>query len=102
MPTSKDMRQIAAMRSTTGKEREASLGVPDTPLASDPHEGLRRGRARAALYAENLADGAAEVAFGEETKSRHTRVQAMQILSNLMQEVPDRTPILKAKGDDQN
>ena len=71
-------------------------------MPTDPCDRLWWGKERAALYAESLADGAADIACGEETKSRHTRTMAMHILSELMQEVLDIIPFLpKAEGEDQ-
>ena len=88
MPPPKNIRALAAARAAAGGRPEV---VPELPaaLASEPHDGMRRGREVAATYAENLALYAAAIAFGEETRSLHTRVQAMQLLLHLIQEVPE-------------
>ena len=73
---------------------------PPEPLAAEPRDGLRRGKERAALYAENLADLAAVIAFGVGTKSLHTRGQMAQLLWAMMQEVPDSIPFPPEIGRD--
>ena len=86
--TDKDIRQMAAKRSTAGKEPEPIPPLPE-PLAVAPRDGLRRGRERAALYAENLADLMASIALGDGTRSLHTRMEAGRTLWSMMQEVPE-------------
>jgi hypothetical protein len=85
------------------KERERTEPVPDMPepLASKPRDGVQRGREIAARYCENLALRAAAIAFGEGTKSLHTRVQCMQLLWNMVQEVPELVPAPPENGRDQ-
>jgi hypothetical protein len=74
--------------------------IPELPkaLASEPSEGIQRGREVAATYGENLALHAARIAFGAGTKSLHTRVQAMQLLWNTIQEIPETIPTLPEDG----
>lgn len=88
MPPSKNIRDLAAARAGAIGRPEP---VPDLPaaLASEPRSGMQRGREVAAMYAENLALYAAAIAFGEGTKSLHTRVQAMQLLMHMIGEVPE-------------
>jgi len=83
--------------------KERTELVPDLPepLASKPHDGMQRGREIAARYCENLALRAAAIAFGEGTKSLHTRVQCMQLLWNMVQEVPEPVPTPPENGCDQ-
>lgn len=93
-----DVRQhIAAGKAAAARETEPIPPLPE-PLAVAPHDGLRRGRERAALYAENLADLAASIAFGDGTRSLHTRMQAAQTLWAMMQEVPDSVPVPPETG----
>lgn len=95
--TDKNIRQLSAMRSSNGKPPEPIPPLPE-PLAVDPHDGLRRGRERAALYAENLADLMAKLAFGEGTRSLHTRMEAGRTLWGMMQDVPDNVPAPPGSG----
>jgi len=91
MPASRNIRDMAAQNAAA---RERQEPVPDLPeaLASEPRDGIQRGREVAARYGENIALTAAAIAFGEGTKSLHTRMMAMQLLMNLLQEVPDPIP----------
>jgi hypothetical protein len=91
MPPHKDIRAMAVERAAARDQPEP---VPELPaaLANEPRGGVRRGRETAALYAENLALHAAAIAFGTGTRSLHTRVQCMQLLWNMIQEVPEIVP----------
>ena len=97
MPSSRNIRDMAAAHAAARERPEA---VPELPkaLASEPREGMQRGREVAATYGENLALHAARIAFGEGTKSLHTRVQAMQLLWNMVQEIPETIPALPENG----
>jgi len=90
--TDQSIRKLATARSAAGKEAEPVPPLPE-PMAVEPRGGLRRGKERAARYAENLADLAAAIAFGAGTKSLHTRGQMAQLLWAMMQEVPDSVPV---------
>jgi hypothetical protein len=89
MPEFKDLRYMSKARAE--KEAEPVPELPE-PLASDPRVGLQRGRDTAALFGENLALYAAAIAFGDGTKSLHTRLQSMQLLWNMIEEVPETVP----------
>jgi hypothetical protein len=93
------LRELAAARAAD-REPEALPEVPE-PRAAVPRQGLRRGKERAALYAENLADLAAAIALGPGTRSLHTRMQAAQVLWGMMQLMPDSVPVLpEAEGEE--
>jgi hypothetical protein len=91
MPPSKNIRDMAAARAAFGGQSEPVPELPE-PLARDPRDGMQRGREVAATFAENLALSAAAIAFGAGTRSLHTRVQCMQLLWNMIQEVPESIP----------
>ena len=97
MPPSKNMREMAAAHAAA---RERPESVPELPeaLAGEPRGGMQRGREVAARYGENLALYAAAIAFGEGTRSLHTRLQAMQLLWNMVQEIPETIPALPENG----
>jgi hypothetical protein len=61
---------------------------------------MQRGREAAARYGENLALYAAAIAFGEGTRSLHTRLQAMQLLWNMIEAVPETIPAPPENGRD--
>ena len=88
MPPSKNIRDIAAARAAAIGRPEPVPELPEA-LASEPHDGVRRGREAAATYAENLALYAAAIAFGTGTRSLHTRLGAMQLLWNMIAAVPE-------------
>lgn len=91
MPPTKSIRDMAA---TNAALKDRPEPIPERPeaLADEPRDGMQRGREVAARYGENLALYAAAIAFGEGTKSLHTRLQAMQLLWNMVQEVPEIVP----------
>ena len=91
MSPSKNIRDMASERAAAKGNPEP---VPELPaaLARDPRDGMQRGRAVAATFGENLALQAAAIAFGEGTRALHTRVQCMQLLWNMIQEVPETLP----------
>jgi hypothetical protein len=91
MPPSKNMRDMAAARAAVNQQPEPIPELPE-PLAGDARTGLQRGRELAARFGENLALYAAAIAFGDGTKSLHTRLQAMQLLWNMVEEVPETVP----------
>jgi hypothetical protein len=82
---------MAKARAADNAQPEAIPELPE-PMAGDPRTGLRRGRDTAALFGENMALYAAAIAFGDGTKSLHTRLQAMQLLWNMIGEVPETVP----------
>jgi hypothetical protein len=82
---------MAAERAAANQQPEPVPELPEA-LASEPRDGMQRGREIAARYGENLAKHAAAIAFGEGTRSLHTRLQAMQLLWNMIQEVPEIVP----------
>ena len=91
MPQSKNIRDMAAAHAAA---RERPEPIPELPeaLASGSCSGMQRGREIAAQYGENLALSAAAIAFGEGTRSLHTRLQAMQLLWNMIEAVPETIP----------
>lgn len=74
------------------RERPEPLPELSELLASVARDGMQRGREVAARYGENLALSAAAIAFGEGTRSLHTRLQAMQLLWNMIEAVPETIP----------
>ena len=88
---SKDVRDMATARAAGREQPEPVPKLPEA-LASEPRGGMQRGREVAATYGENLAQYAAAIAFGEGTRSLHTRLQAMQLLWNMIEAVPDIVP----------
>jgi hypothetical protein len=97
MPPSKNMREMAAAHAAV---RERPEPVPELPeaLAREPRGGMQRGREVAARYGENLALYAAAIAFGEGTRSLHTRLQAMQLLWNMIEALPETIPAPPENG----
>ena len=97
MPPSGNIRDMAAAHAAARDQPEP---IPELPkaLASEPGDGIQRAREVAATYGENLALHAARIAFGAGTKSLHTRVQAMQLLWNIIQEIPETIPALPEDG----
>ena len=97
MPPTKNIRDMAAARAVA---RERPEPVPELPeaLAGEPRGGVQRGREVAARYGENLARLAAAIAFGEGTRSLHTRLQAMQLLWNMIEAVPETIPAPPENG----
>jgi hypothetical protein len=91
MPPPKSIRDLAKARAADKEQPEAIPELPE-PMAGDPRTGLQRGRDTAALFGENMALFAAAIAFGDGTKSLHTRLQAMQLLWNMIEEVPETVP----------
>jgi hypothetical protein len=91
MPPSKNMRDMAAARAAVREQPEPIPELPEA-LANEPRSGMQRGREIAAMYSENLALYGAAIAFGEGTRSLHTRLQAMQLLWNMIEAVPEITP----------
>jgi hypothetical protein len=91
MSPSKNIRDLAAAHAAMKGQAER---VPDPPeaLAVDARDGVLRGQAIAARYGENLALLAAAIAFGETTKSLHTRLQAAQLLWAMVEAVPEAIP----------
>lgn len=73
MPPTKSIRDMAA---TNAALKDRPEPIPERPeaLADEPRDGMQRGREVAARYGENLALYAAAIAFGEGTKSLHTRL----------------------------
>jgi hypothetical protein len=92
---------MAAVRASTVGQPEPVPELPE-PLASDPRAGMQRGRAVAAMYNENMALYAAAIAFGEGTRSLHTRLQAMQLLYNMIETEPGAVPIAPPPGNGQD
>jgi hypothetical protein len=74
------------------RERPEPLPELSESLASVARDGMQRGREVAARYGENLALSAAAIAFGEGTRSLHTRLQAIQLLWNMIEAVPETIP----------
>ena len=91
MAPTKNIRDLAAAYAAT-KELAEPVPAPPEALASDPRDGMLRGREIAARYGENLALQAAAIAFGAATKSMHTRLQAMQMLWDMIKAVPETFP----------
>jgi hypothetical protein len=91
MPASKNIRDMAAARAAVKDQPEPIPELPEA-LANEPRSGMHRGREIAAMYCENLALYAAAIAFGDGTKSLHTRLQAMQLLWNMVEAVPETIP----------
>jgi hypothetical protein len=91
MPPTKNIRDMAAARAAA---RERPEPVPELPeaLAGEPRSGIQRGREVAARYSENMALYAAAIAFGDGTRSLHTRLQAMQLLWSMIEAVPETIP----------
>jgi hypothetical protein len=83
------------------RERPELLPELPAPLAGEVRSGMTRGREVAAKYGENLALSAAAIAFGEGTRSLHTRLQAMQLLWNMIEAVPETVPTPPENGRDQ-
>jgi hypothetical protein len=88
---------MAAARAAIRDQPEPIPELPEA-LAGDPHSGIQRGREIAAMYCENLALYAASIAFGAGTKSLHTRLQAMQLLWNMIDAVPETMPAPPGNG----
>jgi hypothetical protein len=80
--------------------RERPEPIPELPeaLASGAYSGMQRAREIAARYGENLALTAAAIAFGEGTRSLHTRLQALQLLLSLIEAVPETVPTPPENG----
>jgi hypothetical protein len=99
MPLSKNIRDLAAAHAAARERPEPIPEIPEA-LASEVRNGLQRGREVAARYGENLALSAAAIAFGEGTRSLHTRLQAMQLLWNMIEAVPETIPAPPENGQD--
>jgi hypothetical protein len=94
---SQNIHYMAKARAVMKEQPEPIPELPE-PLAGEPRTGLQRGRDTAALFGENMALFAAAIAFGDGTKSLHTRLQAMQLLWNMIEEVPETVPAPPPSG----
>ena len=91
MPPTKNIRDMAAAHAAA-KGQSEPVPDPPEPLAGNPRDGMSRGREIAARYGENLALQAAAIAFGTGTRTWHTRLQAMQMLWDMVKSIPETVP----------